>query len=142
MAVPARERFTIDFPGDPLYLSTVRLFTSAVVRHYQADEDTIGDVKVAVSEACAAFLRGDQEEGSIRVAVIPHAGALTVEVTSTDLSLAVPPKRMAEVDTPTPSGMAAELGLELLRSLFEGAEVVSNGGSAIRFSVPLAGSTA
>jgi anti-sigma regulatory factor (Ser/Thr protein kinase) len=141
MAVPARERFTIDFPGDPLYLSTVRLFTSAVVRHFQADEDTIGDVKVAVSEACVAFLRGDQEEGSIRVAVIPDPGVLRLEVTSSDLSLAVPPQRMAEVDTPTPSGMAAQLGLELIRSLFEGAEVVSNGVSAIRFSVPLAGST-
>lgn len=142
MAVRGRERFTIEVPGDPLYLSTVRLFTSAVVRHFQADEDTIGDVKVAVSEACAAFLRGDQEEGSIRVALIPDDSALTLEVTSKDLSLAVSPQRMAEVDTPTPSRMAAELGLELIRSLFEGAEVVSNGASAIRFTVPLAASTA
>jgi anti-sigma regulatory factor (Ser/Thr protein kinase) len=142
MAVSGADRFTIEFPGESLYLSTARLFTSAVVRHFRADEDTIGDVKVAVSEACAAFIRGEQAEGSIQVAAVPAAGMLTIEVTSPDLSLAVPPQRMAEVDTPTPSRMAAELGLELISSLFEGAEVVSEGPPAIRFSVPLAGTAA
>jgi anti-sigma regulatory factor (Ser/Thr protein kinase) len=142
MAVSGAERFTIEFPGDPLYLGTVRLFTSAVVRHFRADEDTIEDVKVAVSEACAAFIRGEQAVGSIQVAAVPAAGMLTIEVTSPDLSLTVAPQRMAEVDTPTPSRMAAELGLELIRSLFERAEVVSEGSPAIRFSVPLAVSAA
>lgn len=140
MAVSAPERFTIGFPGDPLYLGTVRLFTAAVARHFQADEDIVEDVKVAVSEACAAFLRGEQAEGSIQVAAVPAAGLLTIEVTSTDLSLTVPTQSMAEVDTPTPSGMAAELGMELIRSLFEGAEVVTDGSPSIRFSVPLADS--
>jgi anti-sigma regulatory factor (Ser/Thr protein kinase) len=136
------DRFTIEVPGNALYVGTVRLFVSAVVRHFQEDEDTIGDVKVAVSEACAAFLRGEQEEGSLHVAAVTGPGGLTIEVTSPDLSLAVPLQRMAEVDTPTPSGMAAELGMELIRSLFQGAEVVSDGSPAIRFSVPLAGSAA
>jgi anti-sigma regulatory factor (Ser/Thr protein kinase) len=137
MADPRPDRFAIEFPGDPVYLATARLFVSAVVRHFQEDEDTIGDVKVAVSEACAAFLRGDQAEGSVKVSAVPEAGRLGIEVSSADLSLSVSPRPLADVDTPTPSRLAAELGLELIRSLFESAEVVTEGTSAIRFSVPL-----
>jgi anti-sigma regulatory factor (Ser/Thr protein kinase) len=136
---PPADRFALEVPGDPVYLSTIRLFASAVARHFEADEVTVGDVKVAVSEACAAFLRGQQEEGAVRVGVIVEEGSLVFDVTSSDLSLAVPPQQMAPLDTPTPSSIAAELGLDLIRNLFPGAEVVSDGASAIRFTVPLAG---
>lgn len=135
MAGP-RDRCSIQVPGDPVYLSTVRLFASAVARHFGAPEDTVGDLKVAVSEACSAFLRGADGDGSVRVN-IESDGHLAVEVVSDDLSLAVLARIPSAVDTPTPGSAAAELGLELIRTLFEDAEVTSDGISSIRFSVPI-----
>jgi anti-sigma regulatory factor (Ser/Thr protein kinase) len=131
------DRLSIEVPADASHLATVRLFASSIARQFGADEDTVGDLKVAVSEACAAFLRGQQEEGTVRVEIESVDGRLDVGVTSAQLSLTVPPQAMAAVDTPTPSQVAAELGLELIRSLFKDAEVASDGDPAIRFSVSL-----
>ena len=135
MARP-RDRCSIQVPGDAVYLSTVRLFASAVARHFGAPEDTVGDLKVAVSEACSAFLRGAEGDGSVRVSIESN-GHLAVEVVSDDLSLAVLTRTPSAVDTPTPGSAAAELGLELIRTLFEDAEMTSDGISSIRFSVPV-----
>jgi anti-sigma regulatory factor (Ser/Thr protein kinase) len=131
------DRCSIDVPGDPLYLSTVRLFASAVARHFGAPEETVGDLKVAVSEACSAFVRGADGDGSVRV-TIEATPDLHVEVLSEDLSLAVPAGRAGAADTPTPGSAATELGLALIRSLFEDAEVRSDGVAGISFRVPIA----
>ena len=130
------DRCSIDVPGDPLYLSTVRLFASAVARHFGAPEETVGDLKVAVSEACSAFLRGGDADGTVRV-TIEASSDLHVEVLSEDLSLAVPVGPAGAADTPTPGSAPTELGLALIRSLFEDAEVRSDGVAAISFRVPI-----
>jgi serine/threonine-protein kinase RsbW len=128
-------RFAIDLPADPAYLSTVRLFASAIARHFGVRDDDIEDLKMAVTEACTAFLRYEEtDRGSLHVEVAASPDRLACEVTSPDLSLPSPP---ASADTPTPRGVAAGLGMDLLRILFEDSEVVAGEPSTIRFSVPL-----
>jgi anti-sigma regulatory factor (Ser/Thr protein kinase) len=130
-------RFVIELPADAAYLSTVRLFASAIARHYGAREETVEDLKVAVSEASSAFLRYDDEgAGSVRLAFRARGSRLAIEVTGEDLSIVVPARTPGD-PTPTPRGMAAELGFDLIRSLFPDSEVTSEGESAIRFSASL-----
>jgi serine/threonine-protein kinase RsbW len=128
-------RFAIDLPADPAYLSTVRLFASAIARHFGVGDEDVEDLKMAVTEACAAFLRYEEtDRGSLHVEVAASSARLACEVTSADLSIPSPP---ASADMPTPRGLAASLGMDLLRSLFEDSEIVAGERSTIRFSVPL-----
>jgi serine/threonine-protein kinase RsbW len=128
-------RFAIDLPADPAYLSTVRLFASAIARHFGVGDEDVEDLKMAVTEACAAFLRYEEtDRGSLHVEVAASSERLACEVTSADLSI---PSTPASADTPTPRGVAAGLGLDLLSSLFEDSEIVAGERSTIRFSVPL-----
>jgi anti-sigma regulatory factor (Ser/Thr protein kinase) len=128
-------RFAIDLPADPAYLSTVRIFLTAIARHYDAQDDTVEDLKVAVSEACSAFLRyGAGDEGSLHVEVAASSDRLTVTVSSPDLLVPEPPDADG---TPTPRALAASLGMDVLRALFEDSEVVPGEPSSIRFSAPL-----
>jgi anti-sigma regulatory factor (Ser/Thr protein kinase) len=133
----ALDRFAIELPADAAYLSTVRLFASAVARQFGAEEETIEDLKMAVSEACSAFLRYDDEgAGIVRATIDLRDARLSFEVTGEDLSIQVPP-RSPDDPTPTPRGMAAELGLDLIRSLFPDSEVTTDDRSVIRFSAAL-----
>jgi serine/threonine-protein kinase RsbW len=128
-------RFSIDFPADAAYLGTVRLFGSSIARHYGVQDEDIEDLKMAVTEACTAFLRYEEHDReTIHVEVTASRDRLAFEITSPDLSI---PTQHAAVDTPTPRGVAAELGMDLLRILFEDSEVVAGDPSAIRFSVPV-----
>jgi anti-sigma regulatory factor (Ser/Thr protein kinase) len=131
-------RFSIDMPADAVYLGTVRLFASSIARHYGVQDEDVEDLKMAVTEACTAFLRYEEpDQGSLHVEVAASEGQLDFQITSPDLSIPAPP---AAADTPTPRGVAAGLGMDLLRILFEDSEVVAGDPSAIRFSVPLAAS--
>jgi anti-sigma regulatory factor (Ser/Thr protein kinase) len=128
-------RFAIDLPADPAYLSTARIFLTAVARHYGAPDETVEDLKVAVSEACSAFLRyGPGDEGSVHVEVGASSNRLTVTVSSPDLLV---PEQPDAAGTPTPRGLAASLGMDVLQALFEDSEVVPGEPSSIRFSTPL-----
>jgi anti-sigma regulatory factor (Ser/Thr protein kinase) len=128
-------RFAIELPADPAYLSTARIFVTAIARHYGAGDDTVEDLKVAVSEACSAFLRYEPgDEGSLHVDVGATPDRLTVTVSSPELPVPEPPDAAV---TPTPRGLAASLGMDVLRALFEDSEVLPGEPSSIRFSAPL-----
>jgi anti-sigma regulatory factor (Ser/Thr protein kinase) len=128
-------RFSIDIPADAAYLGTVRLFASSIARHYGVQDEGIEDLKMAVTEACSAFLRYEERDrGSLHVEVAASKDRLAFEITSPDLSIPAP---RSVADTPTPRGVAAGLGMDLLRILLEDSEVVAGDRSAIRFSVPL-----
>jgi anti-sigma regulatory factor (Ser/Thr protein kinase) len=132
---PTATRFAIDLPADPAYLATLRMFVSAIARHYHGEEDVLEDIKVAVTEACSAFLRYEVAgESSLHVGVVASPGRLAFEITSPDLSI---PESPDPAGSPTPRGIATTLGMDLIRSLFEESEVVTEGRSLVRFSVPL-----
>ncbi|HEX2031470.1 MAG TPA: ATP-binding protein [Actinomycetota bacterium] len=119
---------TLELPPDAAYIATARIFGSALARHYGVPEGAIEDLKLALSEACAALVRGSGER--MLLAATPLDGRLRYRVTGGALPGAGP----AEDDTPS---SLASVGLELIRALFEDAEITAGDQRAsVSFSVP------
>ncbi|MGH2725237.1 MAG: ATP-binding protein [Actinomycetota bacterium] len=133
MLAETRRGASLELPADAAFMATARIFSSSLARHFAANEDRVEDVKLAISEACAAFIRTGTE-ATIRVEVEPGDGCLRFEVSGPPL-----PPIPHDDDTPaTPSDFAARTGSELIRALFEGSEIVTDGQrSTVRFAVPL-----
>lgn len=121
---------TLELPPDAAYIATARIFGSALGRHYGVPEASIHDVKLALSEACAALIRAAGER--IVVGAAPVGGRLRYRVSGAPL----PDRLTAEDETPTPSSLPG-VGLELIQALFEDAEVSpGTERSSVIFSVP------
>lgn len=124
---------SLDLPADAAFVATARIFASSLARHYAVDEDAVEDVKLAISEACAVYVRTGTDS-TIRVSIEPHDDRIRFEVSGPP----IPPVPEGD-DTPlTPSDFAARTGAEVIRALFEGSEIVTDGGrSVVRFAVPV-----
>ena len=120
----AGDTLSLDVAADPSLLSTARLFAASAARLAGCDDDTIADVRLAVSEACTRAIRGaDGAEHLLRV---------TAEVTGSDLTLTVegPDGPAAPDDLP---------GVDLLASLFPSVQRrIDDGRATLRFAAPLA----
>ncbi len=137
MADPAADEFRLIVPPDPRHVSTARLFAAAVARVSGADEATVDDVKVGISEACSMSLRPPVPEQPVEVTIVAERQRLRFEVTG-DIA-EVPRAEERGSATPTPTRIAATLGREVVSALFEDAEIAAAGGrGTIRFSTPLA----
>jgi anti-sigma regulatory factor (Ser/Thr protein kinase) len=127
------ERFTLELPPDPAFVSTARMFASTLARHFEIAEDSVEDLKLAVSEACTRALAAEEVDRTLSVTASRDDGRLIFEISQGEL----PP--LAEADTPTPSHqeLAAGLSFELITALFADAELVSGaeGSPVVRFSV-------
>ncbi len=55
---PPGDRFALEVPGRAEHLATVRIFAASLARRFGMDEDTIADLKLALSEAGTLALRG------------------------------------------------------------------------------------
>ncbi|MDQ4004678.1 MAG: ATP-binding protein [Actinomycetota bacterium] len=116
------ERFTLEVPAEPAYVGTARIFASTVARHFEVSDETVEDLKLAVSEACSRALAGDPADRlSIRVQRLD--GRLQFEIDQGDVA----PDTVSE---------SPALSLELVSALFEDAEITaSDSGAVLRFSV-------
>ena len=127
------DTLTLTFPPVPAYVSTARLFVGAVARQYGVDEERVGDLKVAVSEACtsAIRLRRDGEE--------PVAVVITTE--RGELSVRIPASVERDGDRGdgyTTGDLVRSLSMELIQALFPEARTIDGqAGPSISFSVPL-----
>jgi anti-sigma regulatory factor (Ser/Thr protein kinase) len=128
------ERFTLQLPSDPAFISTARMFACSLARHFEMEEETVEDLTLAISEACTRALAAESTNSSMFLRVASHDGRLVFEVQQGDL------RTPAETETPTPSheAMAAGLSLELITALFQDATVATDeqGQSVLRFSIP------
>ena len=128
------DRFTLELPSDPAFISTARLFASSLARHFEMDEEIIDDLTLAVSEACTRALAAEGIDEPLSVSAARSDGRLIFEIPQGDVREPVP------ADTPTPSheAMAAGLSLELITALFEDAEIAGGeqGRPVLRFSAP------
>jgi anti-sigma regulatory factor (Ser/Thr protein kinase) len=128
------DRLTLKIPSDAAYMATARLFAAAVARHFAVDEDLIPDVKLAVSEACAAgILLG--EDSVVQIAALADGDRVRFEVSQPEV---VDAEALAEPSATPDPHQTAELGLEVIRALFENADVVDDPevGRVIRFAAP------
>ena len=128
------ERFTLQLPSDPVFISTARMFACSLARHFEMEEETVEDLTLAISEACTRALASESTNGSMFLSVASLEGRLVFEVQQGDLRAA------ATTDTPTPSheAMAAGLSLELITALFQDAALTvdEQGQPVLRFSIP------
>jgi serine/threonine-protein kinase RsbW len=132
--------FSISFPAEAVHVSTARIFSAAVARHFGADAADIEDLKIALTEACGSAISHARTGGSeqVRVAATPGAGMLTYEVNGhrrTDL-LNTP---SGEIEQNTEEQMIA-LSAELIGALFPNAEFIDKPeGTFFRLSVLASG---
>jgi Histidine kinase-like ATPase domain len=111
----------LELAADPALLATARLFAAAAARAAGCDDLIVEDVRLAVSEACAASMRG--ATGDERVSIGARVG-------SEGVSFAV--------EGPSgPSDGAEIAGLDLVAALFPSASTSGNGGrTTVRFDAP------
>ncbi len=128
-----RDHFSIEIPADPVYVATARIFASSLARHFGVEEDTVEDLKLAISEACSRALAADGE-GRIEVRAEHGADRITFEIPQGELET---PADDQSTPTPSSAAMAAGFSLELVGALFEDAEVAdgADGRPVLRFSV-------
>lgn len=128
------DRFTLELPSDPAFISTARIFVCSLARHFEIDEEVIEDLTLAISEACTRALAAEETDGSLSVSAETADGRLTFEIPQGDLRKPV----AAETPTPSHEALARGLSLELITALFEDAElgVGDQGRPVLRFSIP------
>jgi hypothetical protein len=138
--VPDREpegTFVLELPDDPAFVATARLFAAALARHFGCDEDTVQDVKLAVSEACTAAV-ADRGTAPVRLEAAAEGGALRFDVCCLEGPTGRPAAggdaRTARLERPI-----GPTGVQLIGALFADAATVqdADGTARIRFSVPL-----
>lgn len=119
--------FSVEIPADAKYVRVARLFAAAVARHFECPEESIADVKLAVSEAATAGI--EQQAGPVRVDVERADGGLVVSVT---------PAGGSSPDT-ADAASGDGLGMTMIRAIFEDARIADapGGRTVLRFSVPL-----
>ncbi len=76
----AGDRFELEVPGRAEHLATIRIFAASLARRFGMDEDTIADLKLALSEAGTLALRGSAGEDPLRVSVLAVEGGLEFAV--------------------------------------------------------------
>ena len=125
-------RLTI--PAKPEYITLVRLALSGLSRLRPLSEETLGDMKLAVTEACTNSVRhGYQEdgEGTIEILYELQPDRLVVEVADDG------PGFDASGDRPTEDNLAVGgLGIAIIKALsdeFESGQRSDGHGSRLRF---------
>ena len=121
-------------PARPEYIILVRLALSGLVHLRSLDEETLGDLKLAVTEACSNSVRhgyGNGQEGTVQVSYELQPDRLIVEVE--DDGPGFDPDRSREPGEELSEG---GLGLAIIKFVadeFETGERREGGGTRLRF---------
>ena len=125
-------RLTI--PAKAEYITLVRLALSGISRLRPLSEEALGDLKLAVTEACSNSVRhgyGNGQEGTVQVSYELLEDRLVVEVEDDGPGFD-PNRPLAPGESLTEGG----LGLAIIKSVadeFEAGERPEGGGSRLRF---------
>jgi serine/threonine-protein kinase RsbW len=121
-------------PAKPEYITLVRLALSGLSRLRPLDEETLGDLKLAVTEACSNSVRhgyGNGREGTVQVSYELQPDRLVVEVVDDGPGFD-PELARGHGDELNEGG----LGIAIIRAVadeFEAGERPEGGGSRLRF---------
>ena len=113
-------RLTI--PAKPEYITLVRLALSGLSRLRPLDEETLGDLKLAVTEACSNSVRHayrDGRAGSVEVVYELHPDRLVVEVTDDGGGFTIPERAPHDEQSLVEGG----LGIAIIRELADELEL-------------------
>jgi serine/threonine-protein kinase RsbW len=131
----------LSFPAAARYLVLARLGVTGLASVAHLDEETLADLKLAVTEACANAVRhaySDDSPGEVRLRMTLEDGALVVEVRDEGEGFDVGGVRRWDPDSMRESGM----GFEIMRSIVDDLEIESApaSGTVIRLRKQLAAS--
>lgn len=140
---PARsDECVLNIPPQPGYVGVARLFVTTLARRTRCDEESIGDLKIAISEVCTGAVRAHAGAGidaPVRVRARSGPAGLVVEITVRGTSFRI--SSFADGAGPAPAGGFSEgsLPLEIVKGLFPDVRIVRDeeGSSRITFSVPV-----
>jgi serine/threonine-protein kinase RsbW len=126
-------RLTI--PAKAEYITLVRLALSGLSQLRPLSEETLGDLKLAVTEACSNSVRHayrDGREGAVEVVYELYPDRLVVEVSDDGAGFTVADEAAAQQGALTEGG----LGIAIIRELADELELgpgASGKGSRLRF---------
>ena len=115
-------RLTI--PAKAEYVTLVRLALSGLSQSRELSDETLGDLKLAVTEACSNSVRhayNDGREGSVEVVYELHPDRLVVEVRDEGPGFDAPDPGVADVESLSEGG----LGIAIIRKLADELELGS-----------------
>lgn len=114
------------------YVGTARLFVAAAGRHFELSEESVADVKVAVSEVCADAIEDRPHPDHLTIAI--RAGLEALEVAVSSQAVGIVAESDVAADFPAPS-FEHLLREPLVHALFPDAHYEPDEHS-LRLSVP------
>jgi serine/threonine-protein kinase RsbW len=123
-------RLTI--PAKPEYITLGRLALTGIARMREFDQETLGDLKLALTEACTNSVRHAYDAGGGLVEILYelHGDRLVVEVADEGAGFAPDADERFEDDDLSEGG----LGIAIIKTLADEFEVVTgDNGSRLRF---------
>lgn len=112
----------LTIPAKPEYITLVRLALSGLSQSRELPDETLGDLKLAVTEACSNSIRhayGDGREGSVQVVYEVHPDRLVVEVRDDGPGFSVPEPAVLDGHGLNEGG----LGIAIIRELSDELEL-------------------
>jgi serine/threonine-protein kinase RsbW len=135
------DNYILEIDPDPQLVPTARMFAATIARQLGCAEDSVLDVKIAISEACTNAVQAHQERGlaePIRLRVEEQDDGVVYEVEDVGPGIDVRPEepptvfRRAIEDSEPQQGM----GVALIRALFPSVEFgTAGGGTRVRFQL-------
>lgn len=134
------DELALSIPADPEQVRTARLFAGATARHFGLDEETVEDLKVAISEAVTNAIRAHTDAGTDEpIRVLATAGADSIRFDVVDRGAAAAARTViADGDYTPPVGFGdSTLGLLVISSLFPRVEFTPNpdGGTTVSIRI-------
>jgi serine/threonine-protein kinase RsbW len=135
------DTYILEIDPDPQLVPTARMFAATVARQLGCSEDSVLDLKIAVSEACTNAVQAHIDRGvevPIRVKVEEQNTGLLYEVKDEGHGIDEVPAEPPEVFKRALEGDANDLGmgLALIRALFPSAEFEPrDNGTIVRFRI-------
>lgn len=130
----------LSIPAKPEYITLGRLALTALGRLHDLPEETLGDLKLALTEACTNSVRHayDDGEGAVEILYELRPDSLAVEVSDEGPGFTAPDRKLGDDDDELSEG---GLGIAIIRALTDEFDVADqkSGGSRLRFVKYLAG---
>lgn len=115
-------------------MATARLFASSVARQVGCSEDSVEELKLAISESCGILVRDSGEGEALHLRLAPEGGRLRVEVLGGEPI----PEGSLDAREQTPESFARATSVDVLRSLFPEVEIApTSGATRVSFHVPI-----
>jgi len=124
------EALSLDIPAHAAHLATARGFVGSVARHFGCPEESVEDLRLAVTEICTEALEGDASLDGIDLRAWADHGSLILEIAPRRGSGALGPPERSDADS-------VERRRALVSALFPDVETLERDGSPVaRISAP------